>query len=806
MGHDVFISYSTKDRTIADAVCNALESDRIRCWYAPRDVQGGADWAASIMQAIGDARVVVYLLTENSRASEDVTREVQHAFRKGKTVIPFRLEDITATPSLEYYLEHVHWLDAFPPPLEEHTAKLGAHVRANLEANEAAEKPEPEGEERKSKGPRGSRHRSSHASIKRWRVLLLVAAFLIVAVMAARYVMHRNDRRRELTSRDAIVLADFENTTGDQVFDGTLKQALASDLDQSPFFNILSDQQVNEQLRLMGKHAEERLSADLAREVCLRTSSKAILAGSIASLGTHYVIGLNAVDCHSGEALARVQSEADTRENILKTLQSIATKVRRQLGESLASIKRFDTPLEQATTSSLEALQLFTLGSNAQNAGNEAAAVPFYRRAIALDPRFATAYEAMGIAYANLQEHDLAVQNLTAAYNRRAKTSERQRLSIEAIYFHVVTGNLKKAEEAYQLWSMTYPNADGPHADLAIIYLALGEHEKALLESQKAASLSPDLEDQLNVANALLCLERLGDAERVLKPFESDLAKVGPTGLALAYGLGFLEGDKARMDAAFHAGLGNSAAANSMLFNQALTEYYFGRSGKAREFGARSFAVSHRNGQEEVARGDQLAAALYENELGETSSARTRTETLSPGQFSDDLEVMEALVRARSGDVAQAQRLFERLRKEKPDDTMLHELWLPLIQASIELGKEQTGRAIELMQPLVLYDLSISNMFAPALYPAYLRGLAYLRLGEGEKAVAEFQKLLDHRGLVQNSPLGSLAILGKARGLALAGETEKSKGEYQRFLDLWKDADATNKVLQEAKSEYDRLH
>lgn len=806
MGHDVFISYSTKDRHFADAVCHALESRGIRCWYAPRDIPGGADWPASIKQAILDARVMVYLLTENSRVSEDVTREVQHAFRKRKTVIPFRMEDTTANPSLEYYLEHTHWLDAFPPPLEKHLAELVEHVRAHLnasdehEANESREAQPAKNDEMKYV----PRRRSSRRSGRRWKLTWMVTAAIILGGATLRYVVHKSGTPK-LTSRDTIVLAEFANSTGDAGLDGTLKQALAADLDQSPFFNILSDQQIHEQLRRMGKRTEERFSSGLAREVCLRTNGRAMLAGSIASLGTHYVIGLSALNCRTGEALVRVQREADAREKILKTLQDIVTTARTQLGESLSSIQQYDTPLEQATTSSLEALQSFALGSETQNDGNDAAAIPFYERAIALDTKFAAAFEALGTAHANLRENDLATRNLTAAYELRNRTAGKERLRIEAIYFHVATGNLRKAEEAYQLWAQTYLNAVGPHTGLATVYGSLGEHEKALAEMRRAAELSSVVESRMNVAVTLMNLERFAEAEQVFRQSGADPATVGPRVLPSLYVMAFVMGDRAEMDAVSRAGLDNSAAEDFTLFNQGLTEYYFGRSARAHELVARAITVASRNGQKDVARGYQIVEALNECELDETASARSFLAALATGKFSPELRVLEALALARSGDFASAQKLSDVLRKERPADTMLHQYWVPLVQASIELEKKQTARAIELLKPVISYDLSVSNSFAPALYPAYLRGTAFLQLRDGRNAAAEFQKLLDHRGLVLNSPLGALALLGKARALGLAGDIDKSKATYLEFLELWKDAEPGNKVLQQAKIEFGRL-
>jgi eukaryotic-like serine/threonine-protein kinase len=608
-----------------------------------------------------------------------------------------------------------------------------------------------------------------------------------------------------LTEKDTIVLADFTNTTNDPVFDGTLKQALAVDLEQSPFLNILSDRKVGETLRLMGRPPNDRITQDVAKELCVRTGSKAILAGSVSNLGSQYVVGLEAVACGSGDTLAKEQAEASSKEDVVKALGSAASSLRTKLGESLASVQQFNVPIE-ATTTSLEALKTFSMGVTTLRTKGDAEAIPFFKRAIELDPNFAMAYAILGLSYANMSQPSLSAENLKKAYEMRERVSEKERLRISADYYAFVTGELEKEAQTYELWIQSYPRDAIPHGNLGANFAALGQYEKAVAETQEALHLEPNnVVSYGNLGQIFIALNRLDDAEAM---FEQALAHNLDSGSMRwqMYYLAFLRGDSTQMAQQLAWGAGKPGAEDPLLSAQSDTEAYYGRLAKARDYSRRAVDSATRADSKETAALWQANAAVREAEFGNAGVAKQDVSAalaLVPGR---DVKVLSALALARVGDVARAKAMVEQLEKSDPLNTVLKLYWLPTLKAAIELQSGNSAQAIVSLEGAAPYEFGQPPPLQEGtMYPAYLRGEAYLAEHNGSAAAGEFQKFLDHRGLVTNFPLGALARLGLARAYALSGDTAKAKAAYQDFLTLWKDADPDIPILKEAKAEYAKL-
>ena len=638
---------------------------------------------------------------------------------------------------------------------------------------------------------------------KLWRIVVPIALLVVVGLVAGLYFRSRAPAP-VLTERDTIVLADFANTTGDAVFDDALKQALSVQLSQSPFLNVLPAQKVQETLRLMGRPVNERLTQDVTRELCQRTGSKAMLAGSISSLGNQYVIGLNASNCSTGDSLAEEQARASGKEDVLKTLDQGALRLRGKLGESLATIQKFDTPVEQATTPSLEALKAYSMGVETKKQRGDAEAIPFYRRAIDLDSKFAVAYADLGVSYGNLAQPSAAAENLKKAYELRERVSEREKLRIAAYYYAFATGELEKEAQTYELWVRSYPRDAAPHRDLGVNALALGQLEKGLSESQEALRLEPENSTNYgNVAGSYRAINRLDEAKAVLEQARSH--KLDALSIrSETYFLAFLRNDTAEMEQQMAWGAGKPGVEDQMLLLQADTEAYYGRLEKARDFSRRAVASALRSDSKEVAAFEQAEGALREAEFGNSALARQGAVAglaLSPGR---DVKVLAAVTLARAGDVAKARPLVQELEKSDPFNTVLKVYWLPTAKAAIELSGGNVTQSLELLQAVAPYELGGPPPLGN-LYPVYLRGQAYLAAHQGREAAAEFQKLLDRRGIVGNFPPGALAHLQIGRAYAMAGDTAKAKAAYQDFLTLWKDADPDIPILKEAKAESAKL-
>ena len=647
----------------------------------------------------------------------------------------------------------------------------------------------------------------SVASKKLWKILV-PAAVVVVAALVAGGFYFRSRHAAPLTGKDTIVLADFTNTTGDGVFDDTLKQALTVDLGQSPFLNIISEDKVRQTLQEMTRSPNERLTRDLAREVCQRAGSKAYLAGSIAALGTQYVIGLEALNCASGDVLAGEQVTAAGKEQVLPALGQAAAKLRNEVGESLSSVQKFDVPLEQATTNSLQALKAFTLGRKTGNEKGDAEAIPFFKRAIELDPNFAMAYNSLGINYSNLNQPSLAADYLKKAFELRDRVTEREKFHITALYYEAAMGELEKSNQTYELWRQAYPRDEVAPGNLGSDYMILGQYEKAATETREALRLEPNtVVSYVNLGGIYLALNRFDEARTTTEEALGRKLEGIPLHLNL-YALAFFQGNAAAMKQQADWAIGKPGAEDWMLSLESDTEAWSGKLGKARAISRQAVESARHSDEKEPAALWQANAAIREALFGNAEMARQNAAAavvLAPG--SRDAEVQAALAYALAGDAAHAQSLADALGKRFPQDTVVQAVWLPTIRAQVETSHKNPARSVELLQAAAPYELGMLSGSANSscLYPVYVRAEAYLTAQQGAAAAAEFQKILDHRGLLWNCATGALAHLGLARAFAMQGDTAKARAAYQDFLGLWKDADTDVPILVAAKAEYAKL-
>ena len=635
------------------------------------------------------------------------------------------------------------------------------------------------------------------------RLWQIAVPILLVAALIGVGLYYRSHQTKPLTDKDTIVLADFDNKTGDAIFDDALKQALSVELGQSPFLNVLSDRKVSETLKMMGRPANQHITADVGRELCLRTGSKTVLGGTISGFGSRYLVDLNAVACNSGDTIATEQVEAANKEDVLKVLSRASSSLRGKLGESLPSVQKFDVPVE-ATTSSLEALNNYSMGVKVRDDQGDAPSVPFFKRAIELDPKFAMAYEELANVAENLGETALAIQYVTEAYGLRDRVTEREKLRISDEYFSAAR-DLWKQDQICELWAASYPRDPDPHDHLGGNYSYLGQHEKALAEYQEALRLGPEVAvNYSNLGGAYTNLDRPAEAKAIFDQAFSrrlDGAELREN----IYQLAFLQGDSAQMNQQVAWGVGKPGEEDPLLSMQSDTEAFYGRLGAARDFSRRAVDSAVRADAKEVAATWQANASLREEEFGNRSEARQgATEALSLAQGRDG-KVLAALTLARIGDIAEAKALVKELERSYPSDTILNVYWLPSINAAIEINDGNSSKALTLLQVPAPYELGWPFNWATTLYPVYLRGEAYLQAKHGALAASEFQKLVDHRSIVVNFVTAALAHLQLGRAYAMAGDRARAKGEYRTFLDQWKDADTDIPILKEAKAEYAKL-
>jgi len=641
----------------------------------------------------------------------------------------------------------------------------------------------------------------------RWGVV--TGATILVIGLAVGGWLFFSRKAHALTDKDTIVLADFTNTTGDPVFEGTLRQGLSVQLEQSPFLSSISDQRVQQTLQMMDQKPDTKLTPEIARELCQRTGSAAVLDGSIAQIGTQYLLTLKAVNCMSGESLASTEAQASDKNHVLDALGKTASEIRNKLGESLTTVRKFDTPLEQATMPSLEALKAFSSGRKVQSTEGDAAAIPFFKHAIELDPEFALAYAWLGLMYVDIGENKIASDYNRKAYELRDRTSEAEKYFITARFDKGVTGNMEKAEQTCKLWIQAYPRSDMPQTTLSgAIYPAVGQYEKGVEAGREAVRLKPDF----FASYALLmfdyiALNRLGEAKATYgQALERKLTN--PYFRLPLYQIAFLQNDSAGMAEQVAQSAGTPGVEDTLLANEADTAAFSGRLRNARELSDRAVGSAERAGEMEAAATYSALAGLREALFGNSDEARRRATSALERSAGRDVQYGAALALTYARDDGRAQMLTDDLGKRLPEDTLVWFNYVPTLRARLVLNKGNPTEAIESLRAAAQYELGQttgSKVGWTALYPVFVRGEAYLAEHQSSEAIAEFEKILNHRGTVVNEPIGALAHLQIGRAYAMQGDTAKAKAAYQDFLTLWKDADPDIPILITAKSEYTKL-
>ncbi len=615
-------------------------------------------------------------------------------------------------------------------------------------------------------------------------------------------ISHRPKEPNKLTDQDTVVLADFENTTGDPVFDGTIRQGLAAQLGQSPFLRLVSDATVRQTLRLMSQLPDARLTPEIAQQLCMRTASTAVLDGSIAKLGNQYVLGLRAINCRTGDLLVQEQVTADGKEEVLKALAQAASQLRTKLGESVGTVQRFNTPLDQVTTPSIEALHAYSLGRTLIYREDRTGAIQLFQRAIALDPNFAMAYASLGLAYAEYSETQ-SVANFRKAYELREHVSDRERLYIEAHYHDSVMGDWEKARQVYELWSRLYPRDDIPYLNVSGIYSAMGLYEQERTASAESLRLLPgDCLSYGVLLSSLLHLDRLDEAGAVLKSAEQQNTSCLHLQLA-RYELAFLLNDKAEMARIVSAQ--KDKRDNLISHAQAQTAAFDGRLGESRELVRRAALSARQSNQEELGVYLEESAAESEALFGDFELAKRGAREALTRPHGRDVEGLGAVTLALAGDETGARSLARDLARRFPQNTLVQTNYLPSVRALLALNHLDTAKVLENLLAAAPYE-SGDYEDCNAMFPIYLRGQAYLMARRGREAATEFQKIIGHPGIVLYSPIGALARLQLARALAMEGQAAQARAAYRDFLTLWKDADPDIPILKQAQTEYAKLH
>jgi eukaryotic-like serine/threonine-protein kinase len=644
----------------------------------------------------------------------------------------------------------------------------------------------------------------------RWKVAVAAAVAVPALVLAGYLYFHRAPK---LTDKDTIVLADFANSTGDPVFDDTLRQGLAVQLEQSPFLSLISDDRIQQMLKLMAKPADARLTPEVAREICQRTGSAAVLDGSIAGLGTQYVLTLRAKDCRSGDVLDEEQVQPGRKEDVLNALTQIASRFRARVGESLSTVKSHDIPLAEATTPSLEALKAYSAGWQASFSSGSAAALPFLKRAIEIDPNFASAYAALGRMYGDIGETALSAENTSKAYQLRDRASDQERFFISLTYDLQVTGNLEKAQQTCDLWLRSYPRAWLPHGLLSGgIYNTLSKYEKSVEEAKIALGIDPDFSIGYSIlAGSYLALERTGEAENILQRAAERKLDI-PDFHVQRYVIAFLKDDKTGIDREAAQSREKHGVDQWMSNAEGFVSAYSGNLGEARKMSRLATDLARTEGRQDTRALYETDAAVREALFGNVSVARQRAADALELSKSRDVEYRAAFALAFSGDSSRSQTVIDDLSKRFPEDTVVQFTYLPALGALLALDRGQPANAIEMLQTAIPYEggttieggsdvlLGVGSFDA-----AYVRGLALLDAHHGAEAAEEFQKILDHRGIVLSDPIGALAHWQLGRAYALAGDKSKARSAYQDFFALWKAADADIPILKQAKAEYAKL-
>jgi serine/threonine protein kinase len=756
-------------------------------YMSPEQVRGEKLDARTDLFSLG---LVLYEMAAGERAFSGETAAVVKDAIQNSAALPLREQNPALPTKLEGIVHRALEKD------REQRYQSAAEMRAEL--LNLAEERKPSRSERSGKS-------------SRW-ILSAAAVLVCVLGLIAGLQYWRMHRAPKLTDRDTIVIADFDNKTGDPVFDETLRQGLTIQLAQSPYLNILSDRKVRDTLKLMKRPASETLTETVGREVCVRSDSKVIVVGSIAKLNQGYTITLKAVDCTMGGSLAEVQETAADKGAVIKALDRSALALRPKLGESLPSIEKYSTPLSQATTPSLEALKAYSLGSKIERLQGPTAGVPLIQRALELDPNFAMAYYRIGLHYGNLGEGTRSEQALRKAFELRDGVSERERFTIESLYYNNVTRQLEKAAEVYESWHKEYPRDVAPVGNLGTVYAKLGDQDKFLEKSRAAQQLEPNYSlVYANLGSAYMNLNRLDGTEEAFKEAER-------RGLAAEllvqyrYQLGFLKGDKAMMAQMVAASRDKPGTEDILLASEADTAAWYGQFKSAGKLTEQAVDSAKRNDARETAGIYMAEAALREAAAGNREQAVKDAKLALNLSQHRDVTAIAALSLAQAGDTTAAQTLAAGLNDDSPLDTQVQLYWLPAINAAIGLERKDTQSAVRRLADIGNLDFAtFSSMVDVFLCPVYVRGNAYLQQGNGPAAAAEFQKFIDHYGLLTNFPWGALARLGLARAYALEAETDpsaldKARTAYENFLTLWKDADPDIPIYRQAKAEFAKLN
>jgi eukaryotic-like serine/threonine-protein kinase len=763
-----------EDRSLAVSVTGTGEILGTPAYMSPEQVEGKDLTPASDVYSLG---LVLYQMVTGARAFDAATPLSMAIQRIKEDPVPPR----TLVPDLDRQWERVLLtsLDRHP----ENRYRNGDEVADAL---------------------RGKRKAGLYVRLPKRTLWTSLAVTLILGAAVSLYLFV--NRTQPLTDKDNVVVADFTNRTGDPVFDDALKQGLAVALEQSPFLNILPDRKLRATLAMMGRPENQALDEKTALEVCIRTGSRALLSGSIASLGSEYLLLLSAVDCQPDETLARVQVTAPSKEKVLDALDQAAAKIRRKLGESRGSVQKFDASIAEATTTSLDALKIYSLAIRAESEKGDAAAIPLLKSAVALDPKFAMAYVGLATAYSNQGETGLASQYARNAYQLRGHTSELEKLRIIAFYNDLENGDLSESLKAFELWAQEYPRSESAHINLGATYFELGQYEAAVTEYLKATELVPD--DGVNYANligAYVALNRFDEAKAAYRNAITrhlDSSEVRSN----EYGLAFLEGDAGQMAQQVAWATGKPGVEDSFLSLESDTQAYYGRLDKARDLSWRAVESAKRNEETETAAQWMLESALREAEFGNFTQAGQQAAQALELAPSRDVQIIAALALAQTGDQDRALRIADDLEKRYPKNTMINFYWLPSIRASVEIERNNPAKAIAILHATSPYDLSNASPGPGGLMqPIFLRGQAYLLLHQGAQAAAEFQKFASHRGVAGNNPLSALARLGIARARLSEGNLAEARSGYQSFFSLWNDADHAIPVLEKAKAEYRAL-
>ena len=779
------VDASEVDRTTLGAVTRPGSALGTLDYMSPEQLLGKSVDSRSDIFSFG---VVLYeMATGKQPFSGDSTAIIIDSILRGKPVAPVRLND-RVPAEIERIIDkclekdvHVRYQHA-------------SEIRADLK--------------RLQRDSDSVRRTDAAQPILRARVgvsTILIAGVLALALIGAAAYLY-SFRSPKLTDKDTLVIGDFQNKTGDSVFDGTLRQGLAVQLEQSPFLSIISDQQIQQTLEMMGQKPDAKLTPDIARELCERTDSAAVLNGSISQIGTPYLLTLEAVDCATGKSLASTEAQAKDKSHVLDALGKTASEIRNRLGESLSTVQRFDTPLEQATTPSLEALKAFSSGFQVHITVGDAAAIPLYQRAIQLDPNFALAYLWMGVSYNDLGDLSKDVECTRKAYELRERTSEPEKYFITARFHKVVTGNMGKAKEVLLLWIQEYPRMALPHIYLAGgIYPVTGDYEKGVEAGREAVRLSPSFSPAYSIPLFdYVALNRLEEATASYQQARARKLRSSAFPVTL-YEIAFLQNDAAGMAQQVSSAMGTPGLEAAMLAKEADAAAYYGRLKSARELSRQAVDSAERTDDKEAAGTYAALSALREALFGNRDEAKQRIVLPIKDPAGHDLQYASALAGAYAGYDQHARRLAVDLDQRFPESTIVQFNYLPSLRARLALDEGNIAAALQILRAAVPYEMGTTTYSTygwTALYPVYVRGEAYLAAHEGKEAVLEFQKILDHRGIVCSNPIGALALLQLGRGYALQHDLESARTAYQKFLTLWKDADPDIPILKEAKAEY----